>query len=226
MPFQPPAWLPKLPEVPDDVSIPDFMLKDTPGRHPLENARNMFTCGLSGRTYSVAESMKRVDHIARALQKELGWQSNKGTEWDKIAGVFAVNTIDTIPLNWAIQRLGGISTPANAAYSEFELEHQMRDSGASCIFTCQPLLEMTLGVAKKLGIPQDKVYILEMPTQATGGKTSPKGFKTVSDFAEMGMNAPEVEPLKWSKGEGQRRTAFLCYSSGTSGLPVSVTTLR
>lgn len=213
--------MPKLPiDPPDTISIPDFMLSDQPGRHPMVDSRNMFTCGLSGKTYTVDETIKRTDHIARGLQKELGWQSNRGTEWDKIAGIFAVNTIDTIPLGWAIQKLGGIATPANAAYSQFELEHQMRDSGAKCIFTCLPLLQMTVGVAEKLGIPKQRIYILEMPTQATGGQTSPKGFKTVSDLAELGKNSPEIEPLKWSKGEGARRVAFLCYSSGTSGLPV------
>lgn len=220
MVFYPPSWLPKLPEVPDDISIPDFMLSDREGRHPLRDSRNMFTCGLTGKTYTVDETIKRVDHLARGMQKELGWQPNKGTEWDKIAGVMAVNTIDTIPLAWAIHKLGGISTPANAAYTDFELEHQMRDSGAKCIFTCLPLLEMTIGVAKKLGFPKEKIFILEMPKEATDGKPSPKGFKTVSDLVEMGKNAPEIEPLKWSKGEGQRRVAFLCYSSGTSGLPV------
>ncbi|KAF2192511.1 acetyl-CoA synthetase-like protein [Zopfia rhizophila CBS 207.26] len=32
-----------------------------------------------------------------------------------------------------------------------------------------------------------------------------------------------LEPIKWSKRQGARQTAFLCYSSGTSGLPRAVT---
>ena len=225
MVFYPPSWLPKLPDVPTDVSIPDFMLNDRPGRHPLRDSRNMFTDGLSGKTYNVQQTIERVDHIAQGLQKELGWKPET-SEWEKIAGFFSVNTIDTIPLSWAVHKLGGICSPANAAYSQFELEHQMRDSGASCIFTCLPLLEMTLGVAKKLNIPKEKVFILELPKEATDGKPSPKGFKTVSDIAEQGKNAPKVAPLKWDKGEGTKRVAFLCYSSGTSGLPVSAPCLR
>jgi hypothetical protein len=38
----------------------------------------------------------RVEHLARALSKELGWQPNRGTEWDKVAGIFALNTVCTI----------------------------------------------------------------------------------------------------------------------------------
>ena len=113
-----------------------------------------------------------------------------------------------------------MQTPANAAYSAAELEHQLRDSGAKCLFTCVPLLETSLQVAQKIGLPRDRVYILELPTQATEGKRSPAGFKTVDDLVEFGRGAPEVEALKWGKGKGASTTAFLCYSSGTSGLPV------
>lgn len=97
----------------------------------------------------------------------------------------------------------------------------MKDSGAKCMFTCVPLLDTALRAAKSIGMPKERVYILELPLQATDGKATPKGYKTVNDLIEEGKGAPDVEPLKWEKGEGARRTAFLCYSSGTSGLPVS-----
>jgi acyl-CoA synthetase (AMP-forming)/AMP-acid ligase II len=46
-------------------------------------------------------------------------------------------------------------------------------------------------------------------------------FKTVGQLIDAGKKLPELEPLKWEKGQGARQTAYLCYSSGTSGLPVS-----
>lgn len=98
----------------------------------------------------------------------------------------------------------------------------MRDSGAKCIFTCLPLLETTLKVADKLNISKERIYILEMPKAATGGQGSPAGFKTVDDLISLGKSAPSLEQLKWSKGQGARQVAFLCYSSGTSGLPKGV----
>ena len=60
-----------------------------------------------------------------------------------------------------------------------------------------------------------------MPKELTGGATNNE-FKTVSDLVENGKRLPPLEPLKWTKGEGSRRTAFVCYSSGTSGLPKGV----
>ncbi|KAB8527824.1 hypothetical protein FH972_025475 [Carpinus fangiana] len=223
MVFTPPSWVPQLPfDPPDTVSIADFMLDDKHGRHPLHHSRPFFTCGLSGKEYTAQQYKERVDLLARGICAELGWAPNKGSEWDKVVGVFAPNTIDSIGLAWAIHSIGGIDTPANAAYVEWELEHQMKDSGAKCIFTAISNLEMTLNVAKKLGIPKEKIFLLELPKEITGGAATPKGFKTIDNLIEQGRGEKPLEKLKWEKGEGKRRTAFLCYSSGTSGLPKGV----
>ncbi len=64
------------------------------------------------------------------------------------------------------------------------------------------------------------MYILALPKEATGGLPSPPEFKTVDQLIEDGSNIHSLEKLKWEKGQGARQTAFLCYSSGTSGLPV------
>lgn len=93
MVFYPPKWVPKLPHIPDDVPICDFMLDDRYGRYPLGYSLDPFTCGLSGRTYSALDVADRVDYLSRALAKEFGWQPNKGTEWDKILAIFSVNTV-------------------------------------------------------------------------------------------------------------------------------------
>jgi ribosome assembly protein SQT1 len=74
------------------------MLNDAYGRHPLKKSRNPFTCGLSGRTYTAVEVADRVEHLARALSKEFGWHPNQGTEWDKVIGIFALNTVCRRPL--------------------------------------------------------------------------------------------------------------------------------
>jgi acyl-CoA synthetase (AMP-forming)/AMP-acid ligase II len=116
----------------------------------------------------------------------------------------------------AIHRLSGIATPANVAYSASELEHQLKSSGAKALFTCIPALETALTAAKGAGIPEDKVFIIDLPHHA-----KKPDFKTVEDLVELGHSVPELEPLLWTKGQGARQPAYLCYSSGTSGLPVS-----
>jgi hypothetical protein len=96
MPFYPPSWVPKLPEVPDSISIFDFMLEDHYDRYPLGYARPMFICGLSGKSIDALEVKERVDFLARGLAKELGFQPNAGTEWDKVIGVFGLNTVSFV----------------------------------------------------------------------------------------------------------------------------------
>jgi hypothetical protein len=69
------------------------MLGEHFGRHPLGIARNPFTCGLTGKTYSSLEVKERVDYLARGLAKELGFRPNEGSDWDKVIAVFSVNTV-------------------------------------------------------------------------------------------------------------------------------------
>jgi ribosome assembly protein SQT1 len=48
-------------------------------------------------------------------------------------------------LAYAIHRLDGIASPANAAYSASELEFQLKSSGAKALFTvCQLALNLCL----------------------------------------------------------------------------------
>lgn len=121
---------------------------------------------------------------------------------------------------WATHRLGGIQTPANAAYSAAELEYQLKNSKAKALFTCVPLLSIAQEAAKNCNIPDNRIYILEVPEQFTDGKGA--GRKTVNDLIREGQQLDRLEPLSWEAGQGAKRTAFLCYSSGTSGLPVGI----
>jgi hypothetical protein len=94
MPFYPPQWAPKLPfEIPDSIPISQFMLEEHFGRYPLGYSRPPFICGLTGEGLSALDVKDRVDYLARGLAKELGWSPNKGTEWDKVVGVFSVNNV-------------------------------------------------------------------------------------------------------------------------------------
>jgi hypothetical protein len=97
MPFKPPSWVPEFSrEIPDSISIYDFMFDEQYGRYPLRKSRSPFICGISGKSPSALDVKKNVDYLARGLSKELGWQPNEGTEWDKVAGVFSLNTVS----NW------------------------------------------------------------------------------------------------------------------------------
>lgn len=80
-----------------------------------------------------------------------------------------------------------------------------------------PLLETALAAADMVGIPRSAVFLLPVP----GSKPHPD-FPSVDDLIMQGETLPEPPKLSWIQGQGARQTAFLCYSSGTSGLPVSI----
>lgn len=69
------------------------MLDEMYGRRPLGYAKDPFTCGLTGKSYNALDMRDRVDYLARGLSKELGFEVNDGTEYDKVIGVFSVNTV-------------------------------------------------------------------------------------------------------------------------------------
>lgn len=102
MVFYPPSWVPKLPfDPPDSIPISEFMLEDKYGRHPIAKSRPFFICGISGKKVTGEEAKERVEYLSRALAKELGWSPNEGTEWDKVCGVFSLNTVGLILFNGA-----------------------------------------------------------------------------------------------------------------------------
>lgn len=77
----------------DSIPITDYIFNDEYRDRSLGTSKPPFTCGLSGKTYSNKEVTERIELIATSLSKELGWKPNEGTEWDKVVGIFSVNTV-------------------------------------------------------------------------------------------------------------------------------------
>lgn len=110
-------------------------------------------------------------------------------------------------------------SPANAGYTLTELEHQLKSSGSKALFTCIPLLPVALEAADRCRIPKNRIYLLSLPKEIPAAQVS-GDHKTVDQLIGEGQKLPKLKIADWQRGQGARQTAFLCYSSGTSGLPV------
>ncbi|KAJ3548337.1 hypothetical protein NM208_g1056 [Fusarium decemcellulare] len=218
MPFTKPLWVPELPfHLPDDIDVYDFMFDERYGRQPLILSRPPFVSGLTGKSYTAFEVKNRIEHLAGGLSKELTWKPNEGSEWDKVVGLFAENSIDYMTVVWAIHRLGGIVTPANITYSASELTYQLKSSKSRCLFTSAQWIETAEVAAEAVGITKDNIFVLESP-----GLPAPQQFKTIEQLIVQGVNSETLGTLTLRRGESAQRVSFLCYSSGTSGLPKGV----
>ncbi|KAK8102798.1 hypothetical protein PG984_015944, partial [Apiospora sp. TS-2023a] len=217
--FHPPSWVPKLPfDPPNTTSIGEFWSEERYGRQSIASSRSPFACGVTGKAYSTSEMRERYELLARALSNRMGWGVNEDTPWDKVVCIHSLNSIDYIMSTFAIHRLNGIATPANAAYSPSELEFQLRSSGAKSIITCVPLLDTALKAAKAMGIAPDRIFIMQ-----TGGSSSEGlSHKTLDELIHEGRSLAPLESPAWAKGQGMRQVAYISYSSGTSGLPKGV----
>ncbi|OAA61629.1 phenylacetyl-ligase [Niveomyces insectorum RCEF 264] len=222
MVFYPPAWVPKLPmDIPDSVPLEQFMIGEEYGRYPLAKSRNPYTCGLTGKSYSWAEMTERTDGLARAIGKRFGWQPNEGTPWDKVMAVFSYNTtdpglccqIDYFNALYAVHRFSGIATPANAAYSALELQHQLTTSAAQGVFTCVRLLATTLQATRAVGIPDNKVFLLDLPALTDADKQAAAaavaaGHATVDQLKAVMVShynvIANVMQLRWYESVGRK----------------------
>ncbi len=99
--FTPPDASPPMVEVPDTVPICDFMFDEQYGRRPISESLDTYTCGITGRTITAHDQKERVGLLARSLADEMGWAVNEGSEYDKVVGVFALNTVSNrCVLDW------------------------------------------------------------------------------------------------------------------------------
>ncbi|KAK1579624.1 uncharacterized protein LY79DRAFT_563816 [Colletotrichum navitas] len=225
MSFKPPAFVPTLPyDPPDTLAVHEFLFgdEDDYGRRPKAESKPPFTCGVTGKAYSAFEVKERIELLARALASDLGWQVNEGSEMGKVIGIYSLNTIDTLTVSWATHRLSGVSCPISSAYSELELTNLLKSVNCKALFTCKPLLDQALSAAAAVGIPSRHVYLLDLPSQSANESQVPFGAKSVDRLIKEARSMTPLPRLQWSKGQGARQTAFMCTSSGTSGLPKCV----
>ncbi|KAF9583337.1 hypothetical protein BGW38_009728 [Lunasporangiospora selenospora] len=144
------------------------------------------------------------------LRWATGLQSIGFKRGDTLA-IFSFNQIDYSLVMFGPLVLGAVTTTASSAYNAEELALQLSDSRASVMVTHPESLATARAAAKKVGLPEEKIFLF--------GDRTIDGFRPYSSLMPpVGTPRDKLANVVNLDGEAAvKTTALICYSSGTTG---------
>lgn len=133
--------------------------------------------------------------------------SMKGVKDGTVVCIHAPNMIDYSVLFHAVASLGGVLTTSNPLYQPRELAHQLRDSGASFIFTIGMFKDTAAAAAKELNGAIKDIWVI-------GEDSGNWIFAPSKEKQTTAIKSVSMDPAD--------HLLALPYSSGTSGVPKGV----
>ncbi|KAI0064691.1 amp dependent CoA ligase [Artomyces pyxidatus] len=200
-------------DVPDDVTLPQFILDSAHPARPVRTQKNAVWLieEATGRKIGSSQIQARVFGLANALS--LKWAIHE----DDVVFIFSPNHVDYTIAVWAIHRLGAVVTAANPSYSSEGLTYQLKSSDTALVLAYPDCLQTALEAARASGIPSERVILFNI--EASSGIDSQLGSHWhISELVDRGLtNKANFVERRLSHGEGRTKLAFLSFSSGIPG---------
>ncbi|KDQ63355.1 hypothetical protein JAAARDRAFT_147584 [Jaapia argillacea MUCL 33604] len=203
-----------LPHIPDDLTLPQFILDS---HHPTRPIRGEGIPWLiedrTGRRIGVEELRARTFGLANGLSLKFN------LSMFITLLIFSPNHVDYPVAIWAVHRLGGIISGANPSYTSEELAYQLISTEAKVAFVHPAILQTTLAAAHEANFPLDRIVLFD----SDSGSSSSPITSAIHDLIAEGLTRPpHFRERRLDPGEGKTKIAFLSFSSGTTGRPKAV----
>ncbi|EJP70400.1 AMP-binding enzyme, putative [Beauveria bassiana ARSEF 2860] len=172
----------------------------------------------------------QVRDAAAALSAALA-HPRRGLHPGDVVAIISPNAV-TYPVCFhGVMRAGGVPAVSAPGATETEIRHALRTARARFVM-CAPgeTLKVVREAARKEGVPEERVFWFadeeeEEEEEEEGGRWCTglselveEGKRVMEEEEEEGMRAVGLPSGKTSA----ETTAFLCFSSGTTGLPKAV----
>jgi acyl-CoA synthetase (AMP-forming)/AMP-acid ligase II len=154
------------------TSLPEFLFGSL---SPQDAARPAVVAADAERGYTFGELADAVGKVAGAL-------AGRGLGRGAVAALFAPNSPDYPVIFHGVLASGAAVSPANALYTPAELAHQLRDAGASILFTDTDGLDRARLAAAEDGVAVSEIVVLDHQPQTHQPQT-----QTTPNFPRVGV---------------------------------------
>lgn len=165
----------------------------------------IFIDALTGTSRTYGDIERQTRSLAHGLR-------NLGVKQHDVVAYFSPNNIDYGICCYAIIGCGAIVSPMNAASTATEIEAMLDTCGARYIIVHSTLMKTASKATERS--PGIRIILADGKMDAHGNATA----------EELATTSPANRLIAISPQEAHSRTAFLCFSSGTTGRSKGVQT--